>query len=427
MRTIRLTNLLIVLTILCALSLGPAVFAQDDQPIYGQIVIRGIVDCFEEGLMADEEKPVYCETSTLVYLGDHVVFASDKPVPGEGYSSVFSFPYAGSGPVEGSTTYFTADPFLTAVKYEDMTITPDGQYVIATTGFDRVKGDSNEWDGYNTLMTWPLGNPDGVIVSPANTNEGVTSSVSLRDDISQALTTPEFPDGVPYSKVEGMTVLPDNRLLFGIREMGAKYDNFEYAVKILAAPYEMQDGALTLTGDFELIYDFDPATEPLISQTPALSSIEYDPHNDRLYLLTSFETEETDEGLGAYLWTLPLADLEAGNAPSLVLKDENSPLLFAHKGEGVTVLGDNSVMVVHDDDRVLGRDDVTNPETQFSRAPHQAAYTLVSLGAEAPATVPETGGTGFPAYLLVIVLGGLIVVIGFGLERAYRRSSANRQ
>ena len=390
MRTVRLLSLLAVLSLLLAALIGPAVWAQDDaQPVFGEITLRGVFDCFEEGLQTDKGEKVSCETSAVVFVESHIIFASDKAIPGEGRSSVFSFPYAGSDQIADSRTYLTAAPLLRAIKYEDMTLTPDGQYVIATTGFDRVRKNSNEWDGYNTLLVWPVGKPDQVKVVAATTNEGIISSVGLRDRISQALTTPEFPVGVPYFKVEGIATLPDSRLLLGIRELGADYDHFDYAVKILAAPYKIVDGEMTLTDEFKLIYQFDPATECCIHRTVALSSIEYDKYNKRLYLLTSFENKknETDECLGAYLWTLSLADLEANQAPTLVLKDANHPLLFAHKGEGVTVLGNNFVLVAHDDDRVVGRVNVTNPETQFSRAVNQAAYTLVALTGAAPESV----------------------------------------
>jgi hypothetical protein len=347
--------------------------------------------------------------------------ASDKPIPGEGRSPVFSFPYAGSGAISGPLTYQTAAPLVNAIKYEDMTLTPDGQYVIATTGFDRVKDDSHEWDGYNTLLVWPAGDPGAVQVVAATTADGVTSSVGLRDGMTQALVNSEFSEGMPYFKVEGLAAIPGGRLLFGIRELGAKYDDFDYAVKIVAAPYQIVGGALSFTGDMELIYDFDPGTQSKIRQTVALSSIEYDEHHERLYLLTSFETKEGDEGLGAYLWTLPLADLDAGGAPSLVLKDTGDPLLFAHKAEAVTVLSDALVLVVHDDDRVLGREDVQDPETQFSRGAHQAAYTLVSLSVVVPETLPESGGAGTPVYVWLIVLGGLVTLGGVGVGLARRR------
>ena len=53
--------------------------------------------------------------------------------------------------------------------------------------------------------------------------------------------------------------------------------------------------------------------------------------------------------------------------------------MFAHKGEGVAVINKKRVIIIHDDDRVLGRENIENPETQFSRQPHQAAYTIVDI------------------------------------------------
>jgi hypothetical protein len=47
-------------------------------------------------------------------------------------------------------------------------------------------------------------------VVAATTNGGFTSSVCLRDQISQALTTTEFPEGVPYFRVEGIAILRDD-------------------------------------------------------------------------------------------------------------------------------------------------------------------------------------------------------------------------
>ena len=264
-------------------------------------------------------------------------------------------------------------------KYEDMTLTPDGEFIIATTGFDRMKGDSSEWDGFNTLMVWPVGKPDEVKVVSPSASGGVTSSVSLRKKISQALITPDFPEGVPYFKVESVAAIPDSKLLFGIRELGVRYDKFVYSFKIVTASYRIEGGELFFTSDFELSYDFDTQSSSQGRQTTALSSIEYDKYHDRLYMLTSYETEESDEGLGGFLWTLPLCDLRDSKAPKLVTKKSGDPLLFAHKAEAVTVLSAGLLLVLHDDDRVLGREIVKNPETQFSRKPHQAAYSLVSV------------------------------------------------
>ena len=416
MRTIRFTCLLVVLSVLFAVPARSIAWAQDGvPPTTGEITLRDVVDCFDEGLQEDGT-PVYCEVSAVVFDGNDVVLASDKPIPGDGRSPVFSFPYPGSGSIAGSRTYLTAAALVNAIKYEDMTLTPDGQYVIASTGFDRVQDGSSEWDGYNTLLAWPVGDPDAVQVVSASTNDGVTSSVGLRDQISRALATPVLADGAPYFKVEGIAAIPGDRLLFGIREVGVKYDDFGYAVKIIAVSYRIVDGTLSLGDDFELIYDFDPGEQSKISQTVGLSSIEYDTYHDRLYLLTSFETGETDEGLGGYLWTLPLDGLNDGQPATLVTKASGDPLLFAHKSEGITVLSANLLLVVHDDDRVLGRDTVEDPDTQFSRGAHQSAYALVSLDSPTPALVPaplpETGGVAYPVYAWLILLGVTLIVVG---------------
>lgn len=345
----------------------------------GSIVLRGLIDCFEEGLSADE-LPVYCEASAVAFAGHRLTVASDKPVPGTGRSAVFSMPYKGSGQITGDIRYETATPFLEAVKYEDMALTPDGRHVIATTGFDRVKRDTHEWDGYNTLLFWPSGRPGEVSVVSPVTNDGVTSSVSLRKQFSDALRSVEFPDEVPYFKVESLAAIPGDRLLFGIREIGVHYERFVYSFKIISAPYRIENGQFSFMGDFELVYDFDMQDSLLQQEGTALSSIEYDRFHDRLYILTSFENGERDEDLGGHLWTLSLQDLASGRPPKPVLDASARPLEFAHKAEGVAVLEAETILVIHDDDRVLGREVVENPETQFSRRAHQAAYTLVSIG-----------------------------------------------
>jgi hypothetical protein len=275
--------------------------------------------------------------------------------------------------------YFTAPHLVQAVKYEDFTSTPDGKFIIATTAFDRVKSESNRWDAYNTLLIWPAGSPESVKIVSPSTNNGITSSVSLRRKLSFALKTRRYPDGMPYVKVEGLAAIPGNKLLFGIREIGARYDDFEYVVMIVEASYTLVDDELVLADDFRMIYDYNPATHADLTHPVALSSIEYDRHADRLVMLTSFEASDTDEGLGGFLWTLPLSSLRRHCAPTLVMKNDATPLMFAHKAEGIAVLDARRVLVVHDDDRVLGRATVENPETQFHRKMNQAAYTIAEF------------------------------------------------
>ena len=347
---------------------------------------RGIINVFEEGLADEGGDIINCETSAIAYDGKSLIMGSDKPISGDSQnrrSSVFYVDY--SDFPTAAVTYCTAPAFVEAIKYEDFTVTPDGQYVIATTGFDRVHyAGTSEWDNYNTLLIWPVGKPNEVTIASSSTVDGVTSSVSLREKISSALATEEFPDGVPYFKIEGLAAIPGNQLLLGIRELGESYKVFDYAIIIISVSYDIVDGELILSDDYQLIYDYDPTEKrsELGGFTVALSSIEYDQYHDRLYLLTSYEVqsddEVTDEDIGAFLWLLSVDHLNAKETPELVLKrSDSTPLMFAHKGEGIAVINKNRVILIHDDDRVLGRENIENPETQFSRRPHQAAYTIV--------------------------------------------------
>ena len=359
------------------------------------IIDHGTFDCFEENLRAAASL-LHCETSAVVFNGQDLVFASDAPIPGKNRSAAFSIGYTEGMLAAQTLTYLTPKPIISAVKYEDFTITPDGQYIIATTGFDRVKRNSPKWDNYNMLLAWPAHNPNEAHIVSPSTNQGITSSVSLRKKISSVLTTDHFPHGVPYFKVEGLAAIPDNKLLFGIRELGQDYNNFSYVIKIIEVSYQINNGQIQLADDFKLVYSYNPHRISFIPKQLALSSIEYDRYHDRLYLLTSFEEGNSDESVGGFLWILPLNYFRTHYLPLLVLKaNTNKPLMFAHKAEGITVLAKNRVFVIHDDDKVLGRDVVKDPESQFSRKANQAAYDVVELF-EMNHTLPisMTGETG---------------------------------
>ncbi|MFC1746333.1 hypothetical protein ACFL35_20240 [Candidatus Riflebacteria bacterium] len=359
----------------------------DPPAYYGQITERGLIDGFPEGLKYHRGNAVNCETSSIVFDGQNLIFASDKPIPGKARSSVFGFKlrYTSEGNLLTKPVfYITGFPFIHLRKLEDFTLTLDGKYIIATTAFDRVKPKSAKWNPYNTILIWPKGLHNRVKIVAASTVDGFTSSVSLREKFSKALKTETFPDGVPYFKIEGLTVIPGNRLLFGIREMGKTYKNFNYAIKIIEVSYKISGAQLYFTSEFKLIYEYTPAPDLNLARTVGLSSLEYDRFNKYIYMTTSFEKGEegkvADEDLGGYLWIIPMHYLSSGKSPILVRKaGSERPLLFAHKVEGVSVITKKRVILIHDDDRVLGRKSVVNPEIQFSRNPHQAAYTIVDF------------------------------------------------
>ena len=269
----------------------------------------------------------------MVYDETDLIIASDKPIPGENRSPVLATEYTEgeSASDAAALRYLTASPIVNTVKYEGISITPDGKHIIATTRFDRIKDYSAEWDSYNTLLMWPVGDPDAATIVSASTKNG-TSSVSLREKFSAALKTSQFPEGMPFFKADGLAAIQSNKLLFGIREIGATFQEFEHVVKIVMVSYEIVGDALVLADDFELAYEYDPSGRPGVPETVALSGIEFDSHADRFYILTSFEESDTDEGLGGYLWTLPMADFDAKRPPTLVLKADRSALVIRSQG-----------------------------------------------------------------------------------------------
>jgi hypothetical protein len=342
-----------------------------------RIVEKGLIDCFDEGLNTARGKRVDAEISAVVYDGRKLIFASDKPIPGEKRSAVFSIDYADGALRPETFEYFTAPLIKTATKYEDFALTPDRRYVIATTGFDRIGAAAAELDHYNMLLVWPVGRSQAAKIVAPSTQAGVISSVSLRKEFARAL------NGAPYFKIEGLTTLPGgegpDELLFGIREVGKSHEDFEYAMKVISAPYRIQQDDLIFIGEFALVYDYDPSPLVDIAQTVGLSSIEHDAHGNRLLLLTSFE-EPTSDGkvlLGGYLWASSIEDFKANRAPTPFVADDGRPLRFSNKPEGVAVMDERHLFVVFDNDRDLALKD---EDRGAFRNPHQAPYAVLELG-----------------------------------------------
>lgn len=343
-----------------------------------RILKQGLLDCFDENLKAADGKPVYCETSAVLYDGNNLILLNDKPLPGTERSPVFSISYASIlGDSRTLPHYFTNPVFGNAVKYEAITMTPDGKYVIATTAFDRIKPNSSEWNGYNTLLFWPMNQPDKVkVVSPVIT-DAVKSSVVLREKLSKAIKTSQYPEGAPYFKIEGLAALPPNRLLFGVREIGRSFQDYQFSMLIIAVSFTIENEELILGDDFKVIYEYNPSSQ--IKEPVGLSSLEYDKYNNRLYILTSFEQKEGDQNkLGGYLWILSLSGLDAQQPPQLVYR-ENGPLRFSHKPEGPSILDSKRIIVIHDDDRETVNVNQEDGKNNPNRKPNQVAFDIVEI------------------------------------------------
>jgi len=341
-----------------------------------RILEKGVFDCFESGLTDASGEPVNAEVSAVVWDGRRLVMASDKNVPGEARSPVFAMDCIDGRPQHDTIAYYTADLIRNAEKYEDFALTANGTHVIATTGFDRVDSQSAGLHHYNRLLVWPVDRPDLPRMAGESVADGVHSSVALRRDLGTAL-------GAPYYKIEGLAAIAgreggDDRLLFGVREVGADHENFDYVCPVVAVPYRVDDDELVFTGEFEVVYDFDPSQWAGIRFDGGLSSLEYDPENQGLYLLTSFEVEDDDgvERVGAYLWWIALDDFAARRDPAPVQAQAGHVFEFANKAEGVPVLGGGRLLVVYDPDRDMT---LEAEHPRDSRAPHEAPYTLLAV------------------------------------------------
>lgn len=336
----------------------------------GIIVKEGLIDCFQPGLQANGRE-VWCEASAVLYDGKNLTLANDKDMPNAD-ASVFYWAYSESNMWANKPTYLTQNLFKTSQKYEDFALTPDHKYAFLTTGFDRIKEGSNEWDGYNSLLYWPVAeNPQMIKPKAVHLKAGEKFSMGLREALSKALVSPEFPEGMPYFKIEGFAAT-ENKLYFGIREEGKKYDDFKYKAKILTASYGFQADSLVVNNDFQTLADIDiQSLQPGLSKSLALSCVEYDAKRKIFWVLTSIESET--QGNSAYLWWASEAELKKDKLNLVKDRTTGQPLKFTHKAEDLTFIGENRLFVIHDDDRNRAK---VGSQT---RQPHQAAYSIVEF------------------------------------------------
>jgi hypothetical protein len=350
----------------------------------GKIMQDGSFECFPIGTLNEDNEILNCETSAVVYYGDKIVAASDKATSP---SSFFELAYTQDGGFDATkVTHIENDVLNSTRKIEDFSISPDGKLVVGTTAFDRFNTEKTKWNAYNSIVYWDATKDSKVKLAhstKAKSSSGniYPSSVTLRSSIEAAFKADNLE--IPaYYKIEGLAIIPDNKILFGIRETGKTYEDFDYQIKIISADYIYAKSELEFT-NFRIAYDFDASDVAGINQPIALSSIEYDKFNDRLYILTSYEHnkegENKPEKIGAYLWVLPMQDFKEKNAPQLVMKSKKHPLLLAHKSEGVTVIDKNTVFIINDDDRVTGDKKISNKEIDFSREPNEATYYILRI------------------------------------------------
>ncbi|MEO8174791.1 MAG: hypothetical protein ABI581_16965 [Sediminibacterium sp.] len=362
------TSYLLVSMLIIGIGCGPAKKATRyaDKSVTANIRSEGFFDCFEKGLTAGGQ-PVWCEASAILFDGTKILLANDKDMP-DNRSSVFYWPFLnGFADTSRGSTYLTEPAFKKAKKFEDFAFTPDGKLIFLSTAFDRIKPDSRDWNGYNTIFYWQTGEEN----MPTVLTDGApdTTSISLRDRFSKTLRNTAFPNGVPYFKIEGLAATND-MLYFGIREEGKKFDDFTYQFKILAVNYTYSNKRVELGKNIRVLADIDLKTRyPDLEKGMGISSIEFDRFNNRFLMLSSFEG--TDK-MGGYLWTATLEEL-GKNQVHLVKDEQGKPLAFHHKPEDLTSINTNRILVIHDDDRMITKNG------NQTRQSNQAAYSVVDF------------------------------------------------
>lgn len=364
------TYIAYAVTLMIMIVLSYPYFFHSPVKINGKINKTALMDCFPKNSTIEKkgkQKAIVCEASGVVYLEkqNKVIIVHDKSVPSAIGSAIFESAYSQEQEtLANASEYLTNNAVNNAEKYEDISLTPDRQYVIATTAFDRIRKGETGWDNYNSLVYWSVNNPDGAkTVSLSNTKE--KNSVHLREKFAKALGLVE----PYYFKIEGLTILENNQLLFGIREVGESYKKFDYTFKIVSVSYAINEGQLTLANDFKS-YVVDVGN----TGGMGLSGLDYDVDQQLLYILGSYEKENAagKKQLGGALWILTLDDFNAHKPPHQIMLDDKNPLYFSHKPEGITVLNAEQLLIIYDDDKEL----VTAEKT---REAHQTAYSIIQL------------------------------------------------
>ncbi|MFA6016420.1 MAG: hypothetical protein WC742_15280 [Gallionellaceae bacterium] len=337
-------------------------------------------------ILCSPDSSVNCDLSAVAWIkntqGGELIFGNDKPPKAGKESSVFTISYAGKDfAATASKNFLNFPPFSLVSKFESMSITPDGAQLVAMTAFNRFSENDPSLDIFNELISWPSNAPPKGTIVAVTEREGVQSSITLRTRLAKAIRA-KFGDQANYFKMEGLAMLPGNRIIFGIREIGQSYTNFDYRAVLLEGKYSLNNGVFLLddTAELTVIRDFSENTSQAVGRKVGLSSIEYDASTRQLYILTSFEDNETRQ-LGAYLWVLPETNGVLDNVIHLVKTSDGAPFVFSHKAEGMAVLGKGRVFIIHDDDR-----NTTNVRIQGknggqlrSRKLNEAAFDILQI------------------------------------------------
>jgi len=333
----------------------------------------GYFNCFAEDIKSQNNIVYTCEPSTVIFLNNYLIVGNDKDLPSY-YSPIFSYYFSSDFECD-SLTYYNTPNFFKAMKYEASTLTLDKKYIIFSGAFDYDISDPKKGKKHNTTIYFQSENfSKGGVLNVSN--DTISNSINLKLLFQKALVSEKFPEGPKYIKIEGLTAIPGEKLIFGVREIGNKYDDFEYSIILLEVEYYFENNKMILKDNVKKIYEFIPDNNLNINLPIGISSIEYNKYDKKLYFITSYELSETSEKRGAYLWSISLKDLYDKKTPTLILDNNNLPINFTHKIEGLTIIDKKTLFIIGDDDRVTGENE-ENPK--FKRKINQGYWAILKL------------------------------------------------
>jgi len=308
--------------------------------------------------------PYASEISAIAVVGNQVLLLNDKTHPNA--SPVLVANLQNFVP-DTAITGLTDTLYKQIRKYEGTGITPDEKFVFLMPAFNDTAA------VFNQIIYAPC----NALNSPKKTIfRADKKASSMREAILKVLSTSA--DTVKYIKIEGFTVIPGNKILLGIRELGASFSDFEYKAIIISFSYTIENNEIIIENDAQVLMNNNIsgyAGNPGL----ALSSLEYSKYTDQLFLLFSIEAGSQTHNLGGHLFSMQIKNLGKNNTLSPVLNNEKLPYRFIHKTEGIAAIDATHFIVVADDDRVTGLDSTYIEPITFRRKLQQSAYSVIEI------------------------------------------------
>ena len=332
-----------------------------------EVVKKSKLKCMPKTEYNNKGKPVSCELSGVVYVQDRLYVAADwwkneKP-------SLFYWDWNGKAEIEGLPEVINTPLTTSTRKFEDMMIFPDSRTILASTSFGHSPLWDKVWVPMNRILYWPSVNHSKVRLLKHESGAGTKNN---KRKLLKAVQS-RYP-GVQFINVEGITAIPGNKLIFGIRQIGTTFKNTSFTSILISSSYKVtKENRYLLTGDFEFIDELD-FTEAGLPEVTALSSLEYDFETNKLYALTSYESDDPAESFASYIWVLKPEQTWEGVTykPEVATNCKGEVLKLHHKAEGLAKIRNNRFVIISDDDLQL----TSNGDT---RLPEEAYYYIVEL------------------------------------------------